>query len=171
MRPDPEPAPWTVPSSPPPRRVEERSGSPGPERSLRETLGAEPHAPSREPDVPGVNRAPTTSTVSEIDVQRKQAREQLARLFQSLGPNGRTLIRNVERHVQSCGNVTDGLCAQSLENIGRQAIVVGKQLDYAQELARTSWLPPGDVRELREKHGIDDGVFDQIVRIVNRYSR
>jgi hypothetical protein len=171
MRPDPQPAPWNVPPSLPPQRVEERSGSPAPERGVRETLGVEPRAPSREPDFPGVNRTPTTSTVSEIDVQRKQAREQLARLFQTLGPNGRALIQNVERHVRSCGNETEGLCAQSLENIGRQVYVVGTQLDAAQELARTSWLPPGEIRELREKHGIDDGVFDQIVRIVNRYRR
>jgi hypothetical protein len=168
---NPGPPPWTAPPSPQLPRAEERGGSPVPERSLREAIGVSPREPSPEPEPPGFNRAPTTSTVSEIDVQRKMAREQLVRLFQSLGPNGRALIEIVERHVRSCGNETEGLCRQSLENIGRQAYVVGKQLDSAQELARTSWLPPGEVRELREKHGIDDGVFDQIVRIVNRYSR
>ena len=47
---------------------------------------------------------------------------------------------------------------------------VGNQIEYTQELARTSWLPPGEVRGLREKYGIDNVIFDKIVRIVNRYA-
>lgn len=120
-------------------------------------------------EYPTRDRLSNEPRMSDVDVKRKQAKAELEHLFRSLGPNGRSLIRNAERYVKSCGSVTDGFCVQLLENLGRQAIAVGKQLDSAQELARTSWLPPGEVRALRERHGIDDSMFDQLVRLVRQY--
>lgn len=135
-------------------------------------LGVEPRDPFGEGERASGSRGVRESEpISEVDARRAEARRKLAEIFRRLGPAGRTLIRAAKIHVQSCGNVTEGQCRVSLENLGRQAIAVGTTLRDAQELARTSWLAPGDIRELRRTHGIDDRVFDEIVRIVSRYSR
>jgi hypothetical protein len=51
------------------------------------------------------------------------------------------------------------------------AIAVGAGLDDAEDAARTSWLPPGEVRDLRKRYGLDAAGWDEMVRLSRRFRR
>jgi hypothetical protein len=78
----------------------------------------------------------------------------------------------VQSYERGCkGTIPGPYCDSSLESIRRQAITVARDLDAAQEIARKSWVSPGGMRELRDKHRLGHAVWDQLITIVNVYAR
>lgn len=135
---------------------------------------AERAAESSWPRAPSNNLAPVGSRPggsTATDATRLEGRRQLAQIFSSLPGDARALLQSIDTHMKACGDQRGGQCNVSLENIGRQAIVVGRKLHAVHEIARKSWIPPGEVRELRQRAGMDDAAWDQLVRIVNQYAR
>jgi hypothetical protein len=55
--------------------------------------------------------------------------------------------------------------------MGRLAVAAGAGLDDAEDAARTSWLPPGEVREIRKRYGLDEAAWDDIARLSREYRR
>jgi hypothetical protein len=91
--------------------------------------------------------------------------------IRSLAGNAKRLVRNAQFYQEACSGQDTATCQDSLRQIVALALLVGRQLSDAEDLARKSWLPAGDVRELREKYGLDDGVWDMAARLANRYAR
>ena len=90
--------------------------------------------------------------------------------YRTIAQNARGLVEAVRTYELSCGeDVVDQRCQGKLSTIGRLAIVIGAALDEADDIQRTSWLEPGVVRDLRERHGLDDGVWDEIERLTRQY--
>ena len=44
-------------------------------------------------------------------------------------------------------------------------------MENAEEAARQGWLNPGDVRAVRQRYGMDDALWDKLVRYVHQYRR
>jgi hypothetical protein len=142
-------------------------------RLEKENLRQRLQVPS-DPAPYGARRSTGTASESrrsEVDRKRDGARRELAALFGRIGPAADRLFQDVDNHLRICGNETQGQCRLSVENIVRQAVAISVHLADAQELARTSWLPPGEVRELRKQNGLSDGVWDRLISLVNRYAR
>jgi hypothetical protein len=55
--------------------------------------------------------------------------------------------------------------------IGYSAIAVGASMEKTEDIARTSLIEPGVVRDMRAQHGLDDSLWDQIERITREYRR
>jgi hypothetical protein len=131
---------------------------------------------SSSPGYEGDRTSPSSSRyssggASEADAKRAAARSRLQSTYRSIGSQAQRLIRDAQDYVRTCGNDTQGYCGVSLQRIGQQAVDIGRELRDAQELARTSWLNPGEVREMREQNGLDDTVFDRLISLVNKYGR
>ncbi len=108
----------------------------------------------------------------ELEVKRREAYRKLDSMLGSLSGKARSLVSDVQSYERSCrGTIPDALCDSTLESIGRKAIVVARELSAAQTLSRTSWIRPGEMRELRDRHGLGDAVWDQLITIVNVYAR
>jgi hypothetical protein len=44
-------------------------------------------------------------------------------------------------------------------------------MEKTEDIARTSLIEPGVVRDMRAQHGLDDSLWDQIERITREYRR
>jgi hypothetical protein len=108
---------------------------------------------------------------STTDAKRMEGRRQLAQLFSSIRSDAQAFVWELDTHLRACGDQRGGNCNDSLRRVGAKAIVVGRKLQAAHEIARTSWIPPGEVRELREQAGMDDVFWDRLVTAVNQYGR
>lgn len=107
----------------------------------------------------------------QIEAKRRDAARKLDSLLGSLSGKARSLVQEVQSYERGCTGTNPGFgCDDKLRNIGRQAIVVARELSDAERLSRTSWIRPGEMRDLRDKHGLGDAVWDQLITIVNRYA-
>jgi hypothetical protein len=178
------PAAPTAQAEPPARAVPVAAAPP----PQRETPPAWSAAPPRWPAVRvqmsgGGSAAPAStaareeghavvpSTLSEPDQARERGLRQLGAEFNALAGNANRLIALVQRYQASCNSVPTPACEGQLEQIGRLAIAVGAAIERTEDIARTSWLDPGVVRELRVKYGMDDAVWDDIERFTREYRR
>ena len=84
------------------------------------------------------------------------------------------MVRVWRYHARHCANnpaADPSSCEQLAAQIVALAITVGAGLEDAEDAARTSWLPPGEVRELRKRYGLDAAAWDEIVRLSRQYRR
>ena len=116
--------------------------------------------------------APSTPWVSDGDRARMMGRQQLASEFSMLAGNARRLIAQVRVYENKrCRGVAAEGCLALLEQIGRTAIAVGESIEKTEDIARTSLLDPGVVRDMREQYGLGDSVWDEIERLTREYRR
>jgi hypothetical protein len=114
------------------------------------------------------------SPVSEVDVARQQGRQKLEAAIAHVAQIGRELVRTSQYYQRLCSGevpATPALCEQLADRMGRLAVTAGIGLDDAEDAARTSWLPPGEVREIRKRYGLDDAGWDQIARLSRQFRR
>ena len=55
--------------------------------------------------------------------------------------------------------------------MGTLAMSIGTSMEDAEDAARQGWLTPGEVRDARQRHGMDDPFWDRLVRVVHQYRR
>jgi hypothetical protein len=114
--------------------------------------------------------SPASRTDAERDVQKQAAIARLESLLSSMRGEASGLISAAQRYQQNCTGVNaTNVCEDEIRQVARQAVVVGKMLDEANELARKSRITPGELRELREKHGLDSALWDATVRFAAKY--
>jgi hypothetical protein len=106
------------------------------------------------------------STRSELDVKRAVGRQQLAGVLSVVASAGRELAKRV-RSYRSC----KGSCDHLLDGVGQLAMIVGKGIDEAEDIARRNWLDPGEVTDARKAAGLDSEYWDYIANIAREYSR
>ncbi len=135
------------------------SGSGGKGRSASSSSAESP-----EPSSPA-NRAD-----AERDVQKQAAIARLESRLSSMRSSATGLVSAAQRYQQNCTGVNaTNVCEDEIRQVARQAIIVGKMLDEANNLARKSGITPGKLRELREKHGLGDTVWDAALRFAAQY--
>jgi hypothetical protein len=60
-------------------------------------------------------------------------------------------------------------CNSLVRSLVRQAFAVGQAMEAAEDAARQGWLEPGEVRAARQRHGMADSAWDELVRIVQQH--
>jgi hypothetical protein len=59
-------------------------------------------------------------------------------------------------------------CAGLCNDISSSAEAIGRGLEEAEDAARRSWVPPGVIRDLRRKHGLEEPTWADIAGTVRR---
>jgi hypothetical protein len=115
----------------------------------------------------------SASPVSDVDIAREQGRRKLEAAIQRMAVLRSQMVRLLQYHSRNCTNehAADPTCQQVSAQLISLAIVVGAVLDDAEDAARTSWLPPGEVRDLRKRYGFDTEAWDEIVRFSREFRR
>jgi hypothetical protein len=115
---------------------------------------------------------PAAPFVSEADLARQAGLQRLGQEFAALRGNAASLVNMVARYEgAACAGRVDEGCERLLAQIGAIALAVGAAIERTEEIARTSWLDPGVVRDMRTRAGLDDAVWDEIERATREYRR
>ena len=114
--------------------------------------------------------------LSEVDSKRVAARQRLDAAYSRISSIADQLIAAAEQYRRCQGLPVDSTatvnnCGPQLEDIGMIAIAVGVGMADAEEAARQGWLSPGEVRAARQKYGMEDAEWDQLVSLVAQYRR
>ena len=146
------------------------SGGSAPAASPSKTGARGRSAPSTE------SAAPAGATVTEVDSKRVAARQRLDAAYARISAVAGQLISAVEQYRRCQGlpvdsNSPSSGCGPTIDDIGLMAIAVGGGMGDAEEAARQGWLSPGEVREARQKYGMEDAYWDKLVSIVAQYRR
>lgn len=111
--------------------------------------------------------------MTDSERRREQARrdgiQKLESIFRAMERPARELVRLVGIY-QNCtsGKLNRG-CDSQLPPIGLKAIEVGRHMDEAQTVARTSYITPGELRDVRDRLGLDHRIWDLTVRLAAKY--
>ncbi len=119
---------------------------------------------------------PAGATVTEVDSRRAAARQRLDAAYARISAVAGQLVEAVERYRRCQGlpvdsNSPTSSCGPQLEDIGMMAIAVGAGMSDAEEAARQGWLSPGEVRDARQRYGMEDTYWDKLVSLVAQYRR
>jgi len=117
--------------------------------------------------------APSGGAPSEVDGKRAAARQKLEASYSKITSVARGFVRDINEyeHCHSSSESSQDRCQELLVSIGRAALYIGAAMEDADEVARTGWLPPGEVRAARAAHGMDDAFWDELVRFTAKYRR
>jgi len=127
---------------------------------------SEPHA-RREGDRPS-----TSSGSGPVDGARAAGRRRLDALYGQIASQANALVAEARGYTASgCDKGTGAECQTRAASLGRLACAVGQNLEAADDLGRQAWLQPGEVRELRDRHGLEDDLWYEISRLSNTYCR
>lgn len=109
---------------------------------------------------------------TEVDNRRKAARERLDASYETIRETAWSLMQAVHQYGQ-CNEpaIPPRDCQALLVRVGKLALSVGASMEDAEDAARQGWLTPGDVRDARQRHGMDDSFWDRLVRAVHQYRR
>ncbi|HEY2944498.1 MAG TPA: hypothetical protein VGN09_18845 [Vicinamibacteria bacterium] len=108
--------------------------------------------------------------ITEVDAIRSAARQRLESSYATIAETAGSLGQAVQEY-QGCGELPTRRCMSLLITIGNLAMSVGARMEDAEEAARQGWLNPGDVRAVRQRYGMDDSAWDNLVRLVHQYRR
>jgi len=137
-------------------------------------VAPEPPPPDSVPPAarPDKVRASLRSDPDDLESRRKTARRTLASAYAHIGTRGRTLLQQARTHERLCTSrwreEVPKKCDGMVARLGGLASTLALEIEAADDLGRTSWLPPGDVRQARAAR-IDDRSWDEIVKSVDHY--
>src|SRR5712691_4194026 len=121
--------------------------------------------------LPAPSSSPSSSGgTTEVDVIRAGARQRLESSYERIGEIAQSLVQAVVEY-QQCGEPATSRCRSLVITIENLAMSVGLSMEDAEEAARQGWLNPGDVRAVRQRYGMDDALWDKLVRYVHQYRR
>lgn len=111
---------------------------------------------------------------TEVDQLRLAARSRLESSYQRIAAMASTFMAAIREYLGSARCTTQvevgtQRCTDLYRTIGTMGVSIGTEMEQAEESARTGWLNPGEVRAMREKHGMSDSFWDELVRVVNQY--
>lgn len=107
----------------------------------------------------------------ELEGKRRQAHADLEAYYQQISSVADKLVTDVDQYLKGCAKTASEHCSRLSDEIGHNAVYVANAMEKAEEAARVGWLQPGDVTAMRTKYGMDDGSWDRLVRIVQKYRR
>lgn len=129
-----------------------------------------PEPPTPEPAPQPTPAAPEAPTPSEsprrgtVEVAREEGERRLDLALAGLEAEVRRLSSNARTFRNVCvGTQGDPRsCQELLEDLSAAREQVGRRLDEAEDDARRSWVSPGVVRDLRQRHGLEETTWDDL---------
>jgi hypothetical protein len=109
--------------------------------------------------------------LTDTDRRRLEGLAKLRQVYSAIAGQAGSLLQMVATYEANCSGQADSRCQSLYQQIGRTAIVIALSLDAAEDLCRTHYLEPGLAREAREALGLDDRMWDDIVRLVRQHRR
>lgn len=139
--------------------------------STRGGTGAASPAPASSP--------PTTTTMKEggrtdVDRQRAAAMESLVASYAAIAATARDFLQVAQHYNDRCAGgsqATTDSCLALGRTADRLAIAVADAMTQAEDAARQGWLPPGEVRAVRQRFNMDQAWWDELVRLVRQHRR
>jgi len=130
-------------------------------------------APPAAPEPSAEATPPPTTVVSETDRVRQAGMQRLRSEFQAMKANAVSLISMDTLYVEGCRGQAQPPehCANLINEINRMAVAVGAAIERTEDIARTSYLDPGVVRDMREQVGMEDPFWDELERVTREYRR
>lgn len=122
------------------------------------------------PAVPSPSPSAGGERVSEVDALRSGARQRLESSYEAIAGNAWSFVQAV-RDYYECAGIPNRNCASQAARAESLGVSVAIAMDQAEDAARQGWLNPGEVRDARQRYGMDDAFWDQLVRYVRQYKR
>jgi hypothetical protein len=120
---------------------------------------------------PSPTPAPTAKPErSEMDVRREQGEQRLEQTLARLEGEVTRLSANTRQFQSIClGTRGDASsCERLFSEISSGANTLDRGLQEAEEDARRAWVVPGLVRDLRQRHGVDEATWSELSATVRR---
>lgn len=127
-----------------------------------------PEEPLEQPSPsPTLEPSPTPSPKaarSELDVKREQAESGFDQTLGRLQAEAKRLVLNATQFESLClgGPGEPASCARVLNQISASADSLSRGMQEAEEEARRAWVTPGVVRDLRQRHGLDESTVSDL---------
>jgi hypothetical protein len=131
------------------------------------------YTPTPTPPAPSPKPRPTPSAKperAEIDVEREAGERRLAQALARLEAEVTRLAANARQFESVClsTRADRGSCERVLAEMSSTGERLGQSLDSAEDDARRSWVSPGVVRDLRRRHGLEEGMVSDLTSTVRR---
>jgi hypothetical protein len=158
------------------KTVPRKEGTPDREAGGTASSAAPADAPGT---TPAAAAAPERSAPTEVDGRREAARPRLESAYERISALRDRTERLVAQYQGVCEtNVlaashpdSPSPCTRLFLEIGLMGLAIGAAMEDADEIARTGWLLPGDVRAVRERHGMDRSAWDRLAALARKYRR
>jgi len=111
-----------------------------------------------------------SAPLSEVDAKRDAARRRLESSYGDIARMAWSFIRAV-REYETCAKALITMteyCRVLAGRIESSARAIAASMEEAEDAARQGWLPPGDVRDVRRRYGMDDAFWDELVTLVRQ---
>jgi hypothetical protein len=110
--------------------------------------------------------APTPTPADSIDAQREQGLSAFEATLASLAARVSDFREKLRRYDDQCASANTHVvgCDSARSEIASIAREVASGVEAAEEQARRSWLDPGQKRESRERHGLDDDAIRDLLK-------
>jgi hypothetical protein len=113
-----------------------------------------------------------TGPITEVEAKRLAARERLEASYESIRDTAGLLWQAITQYVPCEGVIPVSLsCQARFRHVLALAWSIGASMADAEDAARQGWLNPGEVRDARRRHGMNDSSWDDLVREVQKYRR
>ena len=124
------------------------------------------------PAAPSPSASPSGSgdRVSEVDSLRAGARQRLESSYERIAANAFSFMESVQVFLD-CTRAVYRQCSVQAARVNVLALSIANDMEQADDAARQGWLTPGEVRDARVQHGMQDSYWDSLVRAVRQYSR
>jgi hypothetical protein len=153
-----EAPPSFLPPRTPPWPTDEGSAPPRP-------VPATAHGPSPSPSAKPER--------AELDVEREAGEKHLEQTLTKLAREMTRLSENAGQFEAVClsRRADPPSCARLYEDMSSASDSLERGLEGAEDEARHAWVSPGVVRDLRQKHGLEEGAWKDLALKVRRLAR
>lgn len=115
--------------------------------------------------------APSGSAPQGED-RRASGKRKLADVYAHIAGQASQLVDVAQQYVgKGCETTVSDECGVLLQALDSLACAVGRNLDMANDLARQSWVLPGDVRELRGQYGLEERFWYELSSLARRHCK
>lgn len=161
------PAPPSRPAADPPPVRDVSVGSGRRQAQAQPTPEPSPQPTPEAPETPAPSESPRRG---EVEVAREEGERRLERTLAGLEGEVRRLSSNARTFRNVCVGIQGDprSCQELLEDLSVAREKVERGLDEAEDDARRSWVSPGVVRDLRQRHGLEEAAWDDLEETVRR---
>lgn len=114
----------------------------------------------------GASPSPTPTPGDSIDAQREKGLSAFEATLTSLSARASDFREKLRRYDDQCASASTRVvgCDSARSELTALASEIAAGVESAEEQARRSWLDPGQQRESRERHGLDDKAIRELLK-------